>query len=687
MFLGLKRKLRRQEQAIVGEEKWLELARAARWREAAAAFDASNPIATPEETVLLGHCRKESGDLIGALEEYSKAAKNGPKNIEAIHFRGHLLNLLGRLDEAEEDLRVSAKSALYLSDTLLLQNLAESRLVNPEIKSYVDKLGRCVRYIDLTSRPRSVILPTPKFDSPMHRQAEALFDRQWYLKKYADVAASGSDPFEHFMQHGYAELRDPNPFFWTGWYTRRHPELLRQGINPLLYYAVFGWQQNHMVSPIFDPLFYTDNYLSDNSSMVDPLLHFLQSEEPQFADIMPLFSSAWHVENNGRTGVEHALVSAVSDVHDLRPVNRFFDPKIYYSLNPDVRRSKVPALRHFLEWGLEEGRSFNQKIDFGFARMYSGVDRYSDYDMIVEYIWGTSLSETPYTVKDITPYSAKASASTVVVGSKCAFGIVIWDEDTDQINRAIRSIAQSCRRTGLVSDFQVTIFNNGRTVNVSEIAGATIIDRGLNQGFAVGQSELMEYSFSNGADFYFGVNPDGRLHPNCVEELLRCWRSMGPNAILEASQFPSEHAKHFKPDTLETEWISCACFLVPKSFWVETTGFDRNIYLYCDDVDLSWTARKAGYKTLHCPTALFYHDVTMRRDLDWRYREMLITGRYMGQKWGNEHFKSWCEQELIRCGAVDAPERLPPLDDIETVEGAAEVANFKYRFSFSPVRW
>lgn len=40
-----------------------------------------------------------------------------------------------------------------------------------------------------------------------------LFDENWYLDAYPDVASAGVDPLQHFVLHGAAEGRDPNPVF------------------------------------------------------------------------------------------------------------------------------------------------------------------------------------------------------------------------------------------------------------------------------------------------------------------------------------------------------------------------------------------------------------------------------------------------------------------------------------------
>jgi hypothetical protein len=48
--------------------------------------------------------------------------------------------------------------------------------------------------------------------------------------------------------------------------------------------------------------------------------------------------------------------------------------------------------------------------------------------------------------------------------------------------------------------------------------------------------------------------------------------------------------KYYDPVTLETSWISGACFVLKRSVFEETGGFDESVFMYGEDVDLSWTS-------------------------------------------------------------------------------------------------
>jgi hypothetical protein len=68
----------------------------------------------------------------------------------------------------------------------------------------------------------------------------SLFDRDWYLEAYPDVAASGIDPVRHYLENGWREGRDPGPGFSTTAYLKAHADVAAHGFNPLLHYVEYG---------------------------------------------------------------------------------------------------------------------------------------------------------------------------------------------------------------------------------------------------------------------------------------------------------------------------------------------------------------------------------------------------------------------------------------------------------------
>ena len=67
-----------------------------------------------------------------------------------------------------------------------------------------------------------------------------LFDREWYLRTYPDVASAGVDPAVHFLENGWREGRNPSPIFCTSGYLRRHADVAALNINPLIHFIEHG---------------------------------------------------------------------------------------------------------------------------------------------------------------------------------------------------------------------------------------------------------------------------------------------------------------------------------------------------------------------------------------------------------------------------------------------------------------
>ncbi len=66
---------------------------------------------------------------------------------------------------------------------------------------------------------RAAIDPLRHFiDAGLHerRDPNRWFDGAWYVRQYADVAASGAHPLLHYMSEGAKQRRDPHPRFDAG---------------------------------------------------------------------------------------------------------------------------------------------------------------------------------------------------------------------------------------------------------------------------------------------------------------------------------------------------------------------------------------------------------------------------------------------------------------------------------------
>ena len=75
-----------------------------------------------------------------------------------------------------------------------------------------------------------------------------LFDEDWYVRTYPDVAKAGIDPGWHYIEFGWREGRDPGPLFSTNSYLKSNPDVARSGANPLLHFIEFGYSEGRGTS-------------------------------------------------------------------------------------------------------------------------------------------------------------------------------------------------------------------------------------------------------------------------------------------------------------------------------------------------------------------------------------------------------------------------------------------------------
>lgn len=77
-----------------------------------------------------------------------------------------------------------------------------------------------------------------------------LFDANWYLQTYPDVAKAGMNPAEHYLRHGGFENRNPSAQFDSGAYLQRYPDVRQSGANPLIHFLLDGERQGCEAEPV-----------------------------------------------------------------------------------------------------------------------------------------------------------------------------------------------------------------------------------------------------------------------------------------------------------------------------------------------------------------------------------------------------------------------------------------------------
>jgi lipopolysaccharide biosynthesis protein len=153
--------------------------------------------------------------------------------------------------------------------------------------------------------------------------ASGLFDPQWYLSRYPDVACSGVDPLSHYLNRGDFEGREASPYFSAAYYRSRYADVSKSGGVALLHYLNHGIQERR------EPV---DRTASERAT------HLVDKE----VDGAPSSST-------------------LSD--RKRAIEKYFDRDFYLNSYPEVATSGLDPLTHFVGWGWRENRKLARDTD------------------------------------------------------------------------------------------------------------------------------------------------------------------------------------------------------------------------------------------------------------------------------------------------------------------------------------
>ena len=139
------------------------------------------------------------------------------------------------------------------------------------------------------------------------------------------------------------------------------------------------------------------------------------------------------------------------------------------------------------------------------------------------------------------------------------------------------------------------------------------LNQGLNIGFGAGHNHNLSLTDT---PFFWVTNVDLEFEHDTLTTLLRTAQQdaaqspghAGANvAAWECRQKPYEHPKDYHPVTGETTWCSSACVLFKTEALKAVKGYEPLLFLYGEDVELSYRLRDHGYTLRYVPNATVWH--------------------------------------------------------------------------------
>ncbi|MGO9198057.1 MAG: glycosyltransferase [Acidimicrobiales bacterium] len=182
--------------------------------------------------------------------------------------------------------------------------------------------------------------------------------------------------------------------------------------------------------------------------------------------------------------------------------------------------------------------------------------------------------------------------------------ISVTDPDLPHLGRCARALDASVRlaRSRVASVTAVLADATSSGLSLERVQREGSVDR-----WVLGARDRPPVEHAE-ADLVLMLSASAELAPRCIGELLAAIedRNVG---IVEPRWLPFQSAKPLDPTTMDVSWASAACCLVRREVLDGHEGFDgATVPRLGADVDLSWSARLAGWSVRCAPAAaVFVH--------------------------------------------------------------------------------
>ena len=192
--------------------------------------------------------------------------------------------------------------------------------------------------------------------------------------------------------------------------------------------------------------------------------------------------------------------------------------------------------------------------------------------------------------------------------------VVTYRPDVDLLERLAASIAEQA--AGLDLHLRV-VDNSPEPATTARIAALPALQPGGAFADVDVQRSSSNVGFGRGhnanaargtAPFLLVLNQDCILEPGVLGPLLTLAAADEARvAAWELRQIPYEHPKAYDPVTLDAPWVSGAAALFRRSAFDAVGGFDPQLFMYGEDVDLSWRLRARGFRLRYLPRLAVVH--------------------------------------------------------------------------------
>lgn len=217
-----------------------------------------------------------------------------------------------------------------------------------------------------------------------------------------------------------------------------------------------------------------------------------------------------------------------------------------------------------------------------------------------------------------------------------------------------------CVNSVIKSDYQkmeiIVVDNNSGDDIEKEIKGmegVLFIQSKGNLGYTGGNNLGINKALENGADYIFILNPDTEVEKNTISSLVvgaekeqagisgpkilfsdkeTIWYAGG---ILDLANVLGRHRGVDEKDKGQydkiekTEFVTGGAMFVKSDVFKKIGLFDEKYFMYLEDSDFCYRAKRAGFKILYNPKAVIYHENAKSAGLGSSLQDYFITRNRM----------------------------------------------------------
>lgn len=218
-----------------------------------------------------------------------------------------------------------------------------------------------------------------------------------------------------------------------------------------------------------------------------------------------------------------------------------------------------------------------------------------------------------------------------VLQPKVTTVILNWNNAPDTLE-CLASVAEL-----RYDNYDVVVVDNGSTDGSvaairDQYPGVIVLENSENLGYAEGNNMGIRYALEREADYVFVLNNDALVHPEALSALVaaatahpdagflgpKVYHRESPNVIQSAGGMFNRYWESCYRGMDEVERgqfeeltdvdFVCGCAVLVSRRAIEQIGLlDSRFFLYREDVDWCYRAKRAGFRVLYVPSAKVWH--------------------------------------------------------------------------------